>query len=116
MASRHIDLARLGWNEWFEEREKCGPADTLARVAAGGDPGPESAILKLKGTEIQQRITELNLEAAGVFAAPWGAEAFGPEFAHGATQSYLGGRATTIYGGASEVQKDVIAKNVLGLS
>jgi len=89
---------------------------TLARVAAGGDPGPESAILKLKGTEIQQRITELNLEAAGVFAAPWGAEAFGPEFAHGATQSYLGGRATTIYGGASEVQKDVIAKNVLGLS
>jgi alkylation response protein AidB-like acyl-CoA dehydrogenase len=89
---------------------------TLARVAAGGDPGPESAILKLKGTEIQQRITELNLEAAGVFAAPWGAEAFGPEFAHGAAQSYLGGRATTIYGGASEVQKDVIAKNVLGLS
>ncbi|MAI55110.1 MAG: hypothetical protein CBC55_12130 [Gammaproteobacteria bacterium TMED95] len=89
---------------------------TLARVASGGDPGPESSILKLKGTEIQQRITELNLEAAGIFAAPWGAEAFGPDFAHGATQSYLGGRATTIYGGASEVQKDVIAKNVLGLS
>ncbi len=88
---------------------------TLARVAAGGDPGPESSILKLKGTEIQQRITELNLEAAGLFAAPWGHEAFGPDFAHGATQSYLGGRATTIYGGASEVQKDVIAKNVLGL-
>ena len=88
---------------------------TLARVAAGGDPGPESAILKLKGTEIQQRITELNLEAAGVFAAPWGAEAFGPEFAHGATQSYLGGRATTIYGGASEVQKDIITKKVLGI-
>ena len=37
---------------------------TLARVAAGGDPGPESSILKLKGTEIQQRITELNLEAS----------------------------------------------------
>jgi len=89
---------------------------TLARVAAGGDPGPESSILKLKGTEIQQRINELNLEAAGIFAAPWGPEAFGPDFAHGATQSYLGGRATTIYGGASEVQKDVIAKNVLGLS
>ena len=34
MASRHIDLARLGWNEWFEEREECGPADTIARVAA----------------------------------------------------------------------------------
>jgi ribosome biogenesis GTPase len=34
MATRHIDLARLGWNEWFEEREPCEPADTVARVAA----------------------------------------------------------------------------------
>lgn len=34
MASRHIDLARLGWNEWFEEKKKCGSADTIARVAA----------------------------------------------------------------------------------
>lgn len=34
MAVRHIDLAPLGWNEWFEEREQCGPADTLARVVA----------------------------------------------------------------------------------
>ena len=34
MASRHVDLARLGWDEWFEEREKCGAADTVARVVA----------------------------------------------------------------------------------
>ncbi|MCX5797262.1 MAG: ribosome small subunit-dependent GTPase A [Elusimicrobia bacterium] len=34
MASRHIDLARLGWNEWFKKRAKCEPADTIARVAA----------------------------------------------------------------------------------
>jgi len=34
MASQHIDLARLGWNDWFEERGKCGPAATIARVAA----------------------------------------------------------------------------------
>lgn len=34
MKSQHIDLARLGWNEWFEEREKYGAADTVARVAA----------------------------------------------------------------------------------
>lgn len=34
MASRYIDLARLGWNEWFEERVNCGSADTIARVAA----------------------------------------------------------------------------------
>ena len=88
---------------------------TLAQVAAGGSPGPESSILKLKGTEIQQRISELNLEAGGLFGSAWGLHSPGPSFARGATQNYLGGRATTIYGGASEVQKDVIAKNVLGM-
>lgn len=88
---------------------------TLAAVEAGGSPGPESSILKLKGTEIQQRIQELNLEASGIYAAVWGNGNAGPKFAKGATGSYLGGRATTIYGGASEVQKDVISKNVLGL-
>ena len=70
--------------------------------------------MKLKGTEIQQRVSELNLEAAGIYAAAWGAPV-GPDFARGATSAYLGTRATTIYGGASEVQKDVIAKNVLDL-
>lgn len=88
---------------------------TLASVAAGGSPGPQSSILKLKGTEIQQRVQELNLEAAGVYAAVWGGKGAGHAFARGAMSGYLGGRATTIYGGASEVQKDVIAKNVLGL-
>ncbi|MBD3647697.1 MAG: acyl-CoA dehydrogenase family protein, partial [Pseudomonadales bacterium] len=87
---------------------------TLSAVPEGGDPGPESSILKLKGTEIQQRIQELNLEAAGIYAATWG-KPVGHNFARGAMSAYLGGRATTIYGGASEVQKDVIAKNVLDL-
>ncbi len=87
---------------------------TLAQVSAGGDPGPESSIMKLKGTEIQQRISELNIEAAGVYGAAWG-NPVGHKFAKGAMSSYLGTRATTIYGGASEVQKDVIAKKVLDL-
>lgn len=88
---------------------------TLATVSAGGSPGQESSILKLKGTEIQQHISQLNQEAAGVFAAPWGRVNPGPGFSRGAMNGYLSGRANTIYGGASEVQKDVIAKNVLGL-
>lgn len=88
---------------------------TLASVAAGGSPGPESSILKLKGTEIQQRISQLNLEASGIYAAPWGGKNVGHKFSKAAINAYLGGRATTIYGGASEVQKDVIAKNVLNL-
>lgn len=87
---------------------------TLAQVSAGSDPGPESSIMKLKGTEIQQRISELNIEAAGIYGTAWG-ESSGPGFARGAMGGYLGTRATTIYGGASEVQKDVIAKKVLDL-
>jgi alkylation response protein AidB-like acyl-CoA dehydrogenase len=85
---------------------------SLASASAGQGPGPESSILKLKGTEIQQRTQKLTLEAAGVFGTAWG-KPVGPSFAREAMGGYLGGRAATIYGGASEVQKDVIWKNVL---
>ena len=88
---------------------------SLASAAGGAAPGPESSILKLKGTEIQQRISKLTVEAAGIYAANWGSKPVGVKFGRNATAGYLGGRANTIYGGASEVQKDVIAKNVLGI-
>jgi alkylation response protein AidB-like acyl-CoA dehydrogenase len=88
---------------------------SLASAQAGAAPGPESSILKLKGTEIQQRIQKLTVEAAGVFSAAWGGRNAGPDFARGGMAGYLASRAYTIYGGASEVQKDVIAKNVLGI-
>jgi alkylation response protein AidB-like acyl-CoA dehydrogenase len=88
---------------------------SLATAQAGSAPGPESSILKLKGTEIQQRIQKLTVEAAGLYAAAWGGMTVGPRFARGGTAGYLASRAYTIYGGASEVQKDVIAKNVLGI-
>jgi hypothetical protein len=102
VARVEIELAAL---EFTELR-------SLSRAAAGQAPGPESSILKLKGTEIQQRIQKLAVDAAGPHAA--GGRS-GPRFAAGVMGSYLGGRATTIYGGASEVQKDVIARNVLGI-
>ncbi len=105
VGSLEVDLRAL---EFTELR-------SLATAASGGDPGPESSILKLKGTEIQQRISKLTLEAAGIYAANWGAKPVGVKFGRNAMAGYLGGRANTIYGGASEVQKDVIAKNVLGL-
>ncbi len=88
---------------------------SLASASAGAAPGPESSILKLKGTEIQQRIQKLTVEAGGIYSAAWGAKPVGPSFAKGGMGGYLASRAYTIYGGASEVQKDVIAKNVLGL-
>jgi alkylation response protein AidB-like acyl-CoA dehydrogenase len=88
---------------------------SLASAAAGAEPGPESSILKLKGTEIQQTIQKLTVEAGGIYSAAWGATPVGHTFAHGGMSGYLASRAYTIYGGASEVQRDVIAKNVLGL-
>lgn len=88
---------------------------SLASASAGAAPGPESSILKLKGTQIQQRIQKLTVEAGGIYAAAWGAKPAGPAFAKAGMSGYLASRAYTIYGGASEVQKDVIAKNVLGI-
>jgi alkylation response protein AidB-like acyl-CoA dehydrogenase len=88
---------------------------SLATAQAGAAPGPESSILKLKGTDIQQRIQKLTVEAAGLHAAAWGSAKAGPKFGRSGMQGYLSSRAYTIYGGASEVQRDVVAKNVLGL-
>lgn len=88
---------------------------SLASASSGAAPGPESSILKLKGTEIQQRIQKLTVEAGGIYSAAWGATPVGPSFAKGGMGGYLASRAYTIYGGASEVQKDVISKNVLGI-
>jgi len=88
---------------------------SLAAASAGSDPGPESSILKLKGTEIQQTIQKYTVEAGGIYSAASGGGRPGHKFAQGGMAGYLSSRAYTIYGGASEVQKDVIAKNVLGI-
>ena len=104
VAALEVDLLAL---EFTELR-------SLAAASAGGALGPESSIMKLKGTEIQQRIAKLTVEAGGIYSAGWG-HPVGPKFARNGMASYLSSRAYTIYGGASEVQKDVIAKNVLGI-
>lgn len=104
VAALEVDLMAL---EFTELR-------SLAAASAGGALGPESSIMKLKGTEIQQRIAKLTVEAGGIYSAGWGMPV-GVKFARNGMSSYLASRAYTIYGGASEVQKDVIAKNVLGI-
>jgi pimeloyl-CoA dehydrogenase large subunit len=91
----------------------------------GGMPDPASSILKIKGSEIQQRITELALELAGPFALPYhdmeqdipeGAndlpEGFG--WADTVAPTYFNNRKVTIYGGSNEIQRNIIAKMVLG--
>jgi alkylation response protein AidB-like acyl-CoA dehydrogenase len=94
---------------------------TLAREQAGKGPGPESSLLKIKGTEIQQRLTELTLEAVGNYAQPYprglgGNEfAVGPDHASAAAPVYFNWRKASIYGGSNEIQRNIIAKMVLGL-
>jgi len=95
---------------------------TLATVEKGGAPGPESSILKLKGTEISQLISELKVEALGYYSMPYPDELtldnegpIGPEKSLPALQSMLWGRASTIFGGSTEIQKNIVAKAVLGL-
>jgi alkylation response protein AidB-like acyl-CoA dehydrogenase len=96
----------------------------LSALAGGGAPGPEVSFLKIRGSEIQQRITELAVEAVGYYAMPYqpallwhGAneEPIGPDYAHLAAPRYFNVRKTTIYGGSNEIQKNVISKMVLGL-
>jgi alkylation response protein AidB-like acyl-CoA dehydrogenase len=96
---------------------------SLAGEAAGRGPGPESSLLKIKGSEIQQRITELALEAVGHYGAPYfrgfgdgdNEHPIGPDYAHRAAPTYFNTRKTTIYGGSNEIQRNIIAKMVLGL-
>ncbi len=91
----------------------------LASVASGGAPGAESSLLKIKGTELQQAVQSLAMDVAayyqGVLPNDLDAEQLGHTFGSKARQAYMYGRAATIYGGSNEVQKNIIAKAVLGL-
>ena len=83
-------------------------------TASGMELGPEGSTMKLVATENLQRATDLLIEAAG----PWGADAGRIETPAGAVDAtgiFLQSRRATIYGGSSEIQRNVLAKRVLGL-
>ena len=101
---------------------------TQLRVVAGeakrerGKPDPASSILKLKGSEIQQATTELLLEVVGPYALPyqpeqegWNEPPIGPDYAAPVAPMYFNWRKTSIYGGSNEIQKNIVAKAILGL-
>jgi alkylation response protein AidB-like acyl-CoA dehydrogenase len=90
----------------------------LSQVQRGGAPGAESSLLKVRGTELQQAFSELLLEAAGYEAfafTPENGKPIGPLWAARAAANYFNQRKVTIYGGSSEIQKNIMAKAVLGL-
>ncbi|MFD4352556.1 acyl-CoA dehydrogenase family protein [Nocardia sp. NPDC058518] len=86
------------------------------RVVAGttdGTPDPVSSILKLRGTELQQAVTELLVDIAG--SDSLAREGDAADWARRSTATYLNYRKTSIYGGSSEVQRSIIASTILGL-
>jgi alkylation response protein AidB-like acyl-CoA dehydrogenase len=96
----------------------------LSAEAEHRAPGPEASILKIKGTEIQQAITELLTQAVGPYALPLRREAMkagyqgdmvGPQYAASLGAQYLNMRKLSIYGGSNEIQKNIIAQMILGL-
>lgn len=81
-----------------------------------GKPNPASSILKLRGSQLQQAVTELLVEVAGPEALPFGApDADSPGWAQHAAPKYLNYRKTSIYGGSNEVQRSIISATILGL-
>jgi len=93
------------------------------RQRARGKPDPASSILKIKGSEIQQATTELLMDVVGPYAMPyqpeqeegWNEPPIGPEFAPTAAPTYFNWRKISIYGGSNEIQRNIIAKAILGL-
>jgi alkylation response protein AidB-like acyl-CoA dehydrogenase len=101
---------------------------TVLRVvsseAQGRGPGPEASMLKIRGSELQQQLTELMFEAAGPLAAAFDPAFLEGERAHSAAGDdaiaplaayYFNFRKTSIYGGSNEIQKNIIAQMMLGL-
>ena len=96
----------------------------LGEQGQGQAPGTEASILKTRGTEIQQALTQLMFEAVGPYALPhipealedgWNEEPVGPDHAAPAAPLYFSWRKASIYGGSTEIQKNIIAKLVLDL-
>ncbi|KXV03820.1 pimeloyl-CoA dehydrogenase large subunit [Caballeronia megalochromosomata] len=96
----------------------------VASEAVGKGPGPEASMLKIKGTEVQQALTELMVEAIGPQAAAFDPAFLEGERAHSITGDddaaplaayYFNFRKTSIYGGSNEIQKNIIAQMILGL-
>ena len=114
VAETEIELTAL---EYTELR-------ALMSAEQGKTPGMEANMLKIRGTDVQQKISEMLMKAMGYYAAPylpealeygWNEAPVGPDGAAGLAPAYFNMRKTSIYGGTNEIQRNIIARMVLGL-
>lgn len=117
-------IAKLDEAEIKLEALECIESRVLAEADNGGSAGNAASLLKQLATELQQILSTLRVEAVGYYAMPFEVDVItgasikspvGSEYALRAFSEYSSDRAMTIAGGSSEVQRDVIAKQVLGL-
>jgi alkylation response protein AidB-like acyl-CoA dehydrogenase len=87
----------------------------LEQAESGKAPGPESSVLKVKGSELQQVLSELLVEMGGYASLPWLTDPIGIPIYAQAAPDYCIDRAVTIFSGSNEIQKNVLAKFALGL-
>jgi acyl-CoA dehydrogenase len=91
----------------------------MSAVSAGGNPGAESSIMKLTTTRLEQAVNELSMEVIGYQGLAMqpieNRSSYRPDFISSVVPRYLNNRAASIFGGSQEVQRNIIAKMVLGL-
>ena len=113
VAETEIELTAL---EYTELR-------ALMNAEQGKAPGIEANMLKIRGTDVQQKISEMLMKAMGYYANPyvpealeygWNEAPIGPAYAAGLAPAYFNMRKTSIYGGTNEIQRNIIAKMALG--
>jgi alkylation response protein AidB-like acyl-CoA dehydrogenase len=118
-------IAQVEIDLWALEITNLRVLSAERRSAASG---PEASILKIKGTEIQQSISELMMRAVGPYALPFRREAMeagwqfdpgreppGPRYAATLAAAYFNQRKLSIFGGTNEIQKNIISKMIIGL-
>ena len=114
VAETEIELTAL---EYTELR-------ALMNAEQGTAPGVKGNLLKIRGTDLQQRISEMLMKAMGYYALPYVPEAMehgwneapvGPDYAAALGPAYFNMRKTSIYGGTNEIQRNIVARIVLGL-
>jgi acyl-CoA dehydrogenase len=117
-------IRRIGELAMRVEAIKTTEQRVLSDLTGGQPPGPAASMLKVQRTELMQAIDEAGVQALGMHTAPYQPDTWqpganvpvlGPEALVVGMARYLNNRAGSIYGGSNEVQRNIMAKGVLGL-